>query len=229
MNVLGTNPNFKCACKKTIGTCSNIDHPRKMEWLVGPFEEGWALGKYSRKKKEESNENDIHYGHRKFGQLVNKYKYPSPILSAQEVNVVRQAIMKKIYSDVENFIFGYFPRYVRKFDTVVAIPSTSGNQDTIQKSICEYLGTKGFRDLTGVLVPHELSNTATKNIELKLRKQNLSNAFKLVDASKLKAAQGILLVDDVYESGATLHKCVSLINEEVPHIKKFFLTVTYLD
>lgn len=225
----GTNPNFKCPCKKTIGTCSNIDHPKKMEWLVGPFVEGWSLGKYSRKKKEDSSENDLHYGHRKYGQLINKYKYQAPNLPVAEMNDLRQAVMNKINSEVENFILGYFPRYLREFDTVIAVPSKTGKRETIQNSICEYLGMRGFKNLTGILVINEFSNTATKNIELKLRSQNLDNVFKLIDKDRLKVSRGILLVDDVYESGATLKKCVGLIDKEVPLIKKFFLTVAYLD
>ena len=37
------NPSFRCKCNRPLGTCKNLNHPVKMEALVGPFIEGWVL------------------------------------------------------------------------------------------------------------------------------------------------------------------------------------------
>jgi predicted amidophosphoribosyltransferase len=224
------NPSFLCSCWKPIGTCKNLNHPLKMEAIVGPFIEGWALGKYSGKLEEKSTKTHSEYGYLKYGKLVHDYKYQSFKGSESEGKALRNAIMVEINASVDYFLTGYFPVNKRDFDTVVAVPSSRGSTSTIQDEICRHLVLKGFQEAVGTVHVKDKGRMATKNIPgLQERLKSVGARYELGRSSDLKNSKGLLLIDDIYETGATLRTTVEILNEVVPTIPKYFLTVTYIN
>jgi len=122
-----------------------------MEALVGPFIEGWALGKYSGKLEEKSTTTHTEYGYLKYGQLVHDYKYQSFKGSESLGKSLRNSIMVEINKSVDYFLNGYFPVNRRDFNTVVAVPSSRGSTSTIQSEICRHLVQKGFQEAIGII------------------------------------------------------------------------------
>ncbi len=224
------NPLLQCSCKKPIGTCQNLNHPVKMEALVGPFVEGWALGKYSGKLEEKSTTTHTEYGYLKYGKLVHDYKYKSFKLIESSGQAMRNTIMTEINKSVDYFLNGYFPVNRRDFDTVLAVPSSRGSHSTIQSEICDFLAQKGFHLAIDTIQVQEKGRIATKNIPgLQERLKSVGARYELGRVKDLQNAKGLLLIDDIYETGATLRTTVGILNKVVPDIPKYFLTVTYIN
>jgi len=201
-----------------------------MEALVGPFIEGWALGKYSGKLEEKSTKTHTEYGYLKYGQLVHDYKYASFKLIESSGESMRNSIMLEINTSVDYFLDGYFPFNRRDFNTVVAVPSSRGSISTIQSEICRHLVQNGFNEAIGAVHVKDKGRVATKNIPgLQERLKSVGARYELGKSNDLQNAKGLLLIDDIYETGATLRTTVEILNEVVPDIPKYFLTVTYIN
>jgi predicted amidophosphoribosyltransferase len=200
-----------------------------MEALVGPFVEGWALGKYSGKLEEKSTKTPTEYGYLKYGKLVHDYKYESFKKTESSGEEMRKSIMLQINRSVDYFLNGYFPSNKRDFNTVVAVPSSRGSTSTIQSEICRYLVKEGFQEAIGTVHVKNTGRVATKNIPgLQERLKSVGARYELGRSNDLQNATGLLLVDDIYETGATLRTTVEILNQVVPAIPKYFLTVTYI-
>ena len=201
-----------------------------MEALVGPFIEGWALGKYSGKLEEKSTKTHTEYGYLKYGKLVHDYKYESFKGSESLGNSMRHSVMLEINAAVDYFLNGYFPATRRNFNTVVAVPSSRGSTSTIQNDICRHLVQKGFFEARDTVHVKDQGRVATKNIPgLQERLKSVGSRYELGTSTNLQNARGLLLIDDIYETGATLRTTVEILNEVVPDIPKYFLTVTYIN
>jgi predicted amidophosphoribosyltransferase len=201
-----------------------------MEALVGPFIEGWALGKYSGKLEEKSTKAHTEYGYLKYGKLVHDYKYESSKGIESSGESMRKSIMLQINASVDYFLNGYFPVDRRDFNTVVAVPSSRGSISTIQSEICRHLVQKGFNEAIDTVHVKDKGRVATKNIPgLQERLKSVGARYELGRSSDLQNAKGLLLIDDIYETGATLRTTVEILNVVVPAIPKYFLTVTYIN
>ena len=200
-----------------------------MEALVGPFIEGWALGKYSGKLEEKSTNSHTEYGYLKYGKLVHDYKYQSFKEDDILGRSMRNSIMLEINKSVDYFLDGYFPVNRRDFNTVVAVPSSRGSTSTIQSEICRHLVQEGFHEAIGTIHVKDKGRVATKNIPgLQERLKSVGARYELGSPNDLQNATGLLLIDDIYETGATLRATVQILNKVVPNIPKYFLTVTYI-
>ena len=70
----------------------------------------------------------------------------------------------------------------------------------------------------------------SKDLKTKPEKiANLEGKFVIGDAGILNGITGILVIDDVYEQGATAEVILELINDIAPNMPKYFLSVAYLD
>jgi predicted amidophosphoribosyltransferase len=200
-----------------------------MEAIVGPFEEGWALGKYSGKLPEKSTKSHTEFGKLKYGKLVNDYKYESFKLDEEAGKALRSSVMLDINEAVDYFLNGYFPHFIRNFDTVVAVPSSRGSTLTIQEEVCEHLRQSGVFVAKNTVYVKSRTTEPTKNIVgMKKRLKSVETNYELGETIHLRKAKGLLLIDDIYETGATLRTTVALLNQVVPDIPKYFLTIAYI-
>jgi predicted amidophosphoribosyltransferase len=211
-----SNRRFACACRVPIGSCKNLDHPKKMEWLVGPFTEGWALGKYGA-------------GTLKYGRLVQNYKYNAIHLNREDSEKMRSETMEEVFRSVNYFIEGYFPKSIRPFDSVLPLPSSRQESKTMQHEIASNLSAKGLLNLASTLKVGDGTRLQSKNLAgFSARAENRRKDYFVADSSLLFQANGILFIDDVYDTGATMKVCAELINGIRPDIAKYFLTVAYI-
>lgn len=234
------NLNFKCSCGSKVGMCKNLEHPRIFtEYLANSYlkyVERWAISKYKIHENEISNYNKLS-GNTKIGQLIYDYKYkkykdcePTRNLDDFELNTIRERCFQEIFKHVKYFLDNYFPKHIREFNATIPIPPTGSNLKTIPYEICEKLqedGLLNYKDLVQV-TEIKFDEGKLKNIAKFDRKENtLKNKFVLGDTSKIEHLKGILVIDDVYKTGATARRVLDIINSVAPDIPKYFLSVSF--
>lgn len=225
-----TNKYFRCSCKPRVqfGKCNNLDHPLKLEWITSSYSkyiECWALGKYTLKHSD-INKYKIKNkspGRLKYGQLIHDYKYLDSTESKDESIV-------EILKSVKYFLTGYFPGNFVAFDAILPIPPTSPKSRTIPFEISKELSRCGLKDCKDFINVTNKAIKPSKDLKTKPEKiANLQGKFEIGDAGILNGITGILVIDDVYEQGATAEVILELINDIAPNVPKYFLSVAYLD
>jgi len=235
-----SNPTFKCSCQIRVGRCKNLEHPRIFtEYLANSYQkyiERWALSKYTIWESETSNLNK-EKGYTKIGQLIHDYKYkeyaddePVRKLNNLELNQMRDRSFEEIYRHVKYFLDNYFPRDIREFNATIPIPPTGSNSRTIPFEISDKLQEDGlinYKDLVKV-TEVKFEEKKLKNIAHFDKKENtLKNLFVLGDTKNIEYLTGILIIDDVYKTGATARRVLDIINSVAPEVPKYFLSVSF--
>jgi hypothetical protein len=234
------NLNFRCSCGSKVGVCKNLEHPRIFtEYLANShlkYIERWALSKYKIHENEISNLNKLS-GNTKIGQLIYDYKYKKYTgeesvrkLNDIELNKIRDRSFQEIFKHVKYFLDNYFPKYIREFNATIPIPPTGSNLKTIPFEICDKLQEDGlinYKDLVKV-TEIKFEEQKLKNIADFSKKENtLKNKFVLGDTKNIEHLKGILVIDDVYKTGATARRVLDIINSVAPEIPKYFLSVSF--
>ena len=234
-----SNSNFKCSCQIRVGRCKNLEHPRIFtEYLANSHQkyiERWALSKYKIWESETSNLNKE--GNTKIGQLISDYKYKKYAdgeserkLNDIELNQMRDRSFEEIFRHVKYFLDNYFPRNIREFNATIPIPPSGSKLRTIPFEISDKLQEDGlinFQDLVKVkeikIEEGKLSNIT--NFDKK--EDTLKDLFVLGDTKNIEQLTGVLIIDDVYKTGATARRVLDIINSVAPEIPKYFLSVSF--
>jgi predicted amidophosphoribosyltransferase len=225
-----TNKYFRCSCKpkSEFGKCSNLEHPLKLEWMTSSYAkyiECWALGKYTLKHSDITKykiKNKIP-GRLKYGQLIHDYKYI-------DSNESKDKSIIEILKSVKYFLTGYFPKNFIAFNATLPIPPTSPKSRTIPFEISKELSRYGLKNCKDFISVTNKVIKSSKDLKTKPEKiANLQGKFVIGDADILNGVTGILVIDDVYEQGATAEVILELINDIAPNMPKYFLSVAYLD
>ena len=235
-----SNSYFKCSCKIRVGRCKNLEHPRIFtEYLANSHQkyiERWALSKYTIWPNETSNLNKEE-GRTKIGQLINDYKYkkyadsePVRKLNDIELNQIRDRSFEEIFKHAKYFLDNYFPRDIREFNATIPIPPTGSNLRTIPFEISDKLqedGLMNYKDLVKVKAikfeERKLKNIANFGTKV----DTLKDLFILGDTKNIEHLRGILVIDDVYKTGATARRVLEIINSVAPEVPKYFLSVSF--
>lgn len=225
-----SNKYFRCSCRPrtSFGKCNNLDHPLKLEWLSSSYQqyiECWALGKYTIKDIDIVKlklENKTR-GRAKYGGLIYDYKY-------LESDIKKNESISHLFESVEYFIRGYFPKNYNAFNAVLPIPPTTPKKRTIPFDICRKLESHGLIDCKKFIEVTDKDIKPSKELKTKPEKiANLEGKFIVGDPRALNGVTGLLVIDDVYEQGATADVILNIINLVSPDIPKYFLAMAYLD
>ncbi len=239
-----SDQNYKCPCGIKAGACKNLSHPRLFsEYLANSYEkyiERWALSKYTIHKNEVSKINPLE-GHTILGQLISDYKYTRKKyintdfsqkfvdMSDDEVQIMQNKCISEIYRFLDYFLTKYFPKEIREFDCILPIPPSSKKQRTIPFDLSEILENAGFMNGRESIQVTNESVTAGKNLhDYKEKKDSAKRKLILGDTSVLRKARGVLVLDDVYETGATASQVLELVNSVAPDIPKYFLSISFV-
>lgn len=138
--------------------------------------------------------------------------------------------MSEIMKSVKYFLGGYFPRGLDAFNAILPIPPTNSKDRTIPFEISNELETYGLKNCKDFISVTDKVIQPSKELKTKPEKmQNLEGKFIVSDPRILDGVTGILVIDDVYEQGATAEVILNLINSFAPDLPKYFLSVAYLD
>lgn len=116
-----------------------------------------------------------------------------------------------------------------KFDLVIPVPLYKKKQrirgynqaGLIAKKISEEYEI----DFSDRAVIRSLATRPQKELGFEDRKNNLKNAFKIEDNSVLLNCRKILIVDDIYTTGATIDSLTEIIRDVVPECRVCFFAV----
>jgi len=184
--------------------------------LFGNWNEGYALDKHTLQSIPSGE--DI-YGHMLFdttrselGELVYQFKYQNNYDKLKE-------IMKLVIPFLDTW------SVIKSVNAILPVPSSK--KDRIYQPTCEiayqiaaYLGINYFDD-----VLQKVSEVQAKGMT-----QEEKNKIKgtIIATQKGRRQYNILLVDDLYQSGMTLHECVNALKEDknINHIYVLAMTKT---
>ena len=156
--------------------------------LHGDFDVGFAL----------ANHTEIHDGKRDYtaiGRMVYEFKYQG-----------NRSHLDKLASEIINFI-NENEKY-KKADCIVAVPATASDRDYDPVSLIaqEISERAGIPFAENVLVKTRKTRPQKELVNVTQKKLNVKNAFAINDRGKIYH-KTIILLDDLYDSGATLNEC----------------------
>ena len=208
------NVTFKCKCNLNLGTCENLDHPRKMEAIAGTqFVEGWSLGKYNGRKG-------------KYGQLVYDYKW----LRESSVNSYQkdpEETANEVFEAALYFVRNYFNYFDKYIDTVFPVPGSTGKHASLAKALTKRFAAEGYKEIPNFLQikpGDSVRSQSGKQARMQILNQQVSLSSN--DAKDF-GARGVLFLDDVYETGATMTHMANLFRQIDTATDIYFLTVAY--
>ena len=210
------NIEARCKCEMFIGTCNNIECPHSLSSSENTkfWAEGWAASKYSKEP----------YVKTQIGSLINKIKYDKePSYSVSERMRDAKIIVNKI---VELISVLYNTRNL-PFDVCVSPPSHNEKPLDLAAFICNSISGKSIRYFNDSVIERE-SLGSVKQMSKYERSAALLDNFVFDPRPGQHPSKGILLVDDVFETGSTLKGVSRAIAAQYPGLNRFVITATYI-
>lgn len=160
--------------------------------LVGDFDVGFAL----------ANHTVIQEGVRQYtplGQMVYEFKY-------QERKSHTDALvdeMIKFLDEADDY---------QRIDLIVPVPCTIGDRayDPVGSLVTELNKKTGLLMGTDVLIKTRQTRPQKELVNITQKTLNVKGAFKVQNYDKVRG-KNILLIDDLYDSGATLNECTRVL------------------
>ena len=185
------------------------------------WERGYSLSLYSRSYDSITSKQD----YTELGKLVYEYKWFKGLSESRRNAIVAfcaDEISKTLKLDSETKEFN--------FNSCIGVIPNGTSGHSLPQDLAAYLSQKytwlrndskcmfKTRDLP------QMKNLADYN----LRKESLSNAYVIDSNYDLSNVSGVLIIDDVYESGSTLREFCRTLKRSNPEIPKFVITLTHL-
>lgn len=207
--------NARCGCGAPAGTCADIRCPKslnreenKQYWI-----EGWALSKYSVSSTERT----------KIGKLVHDIKYQI----SDYTDEARRADADVIKNDIIGMIKWLYDPKNLPFDRCVSPISHVQKPIDLAKHIC--LGISGG---SVTYLPDSISEKnalgSMKNISKQERCAETIGNYIFESPAGHVPKKGVLIVDDVFDTGCTIKGISSAISAKYPKIPIFVMTAAYI-
>ena len=181
--------------------------------LIGNWKKGWAFDLHTTDSTylgpNESGHPQFDNKYSEMSELVYKLKYKGDKSTIPKIIELLKAIRK-----------------IEKFDFIIPVPSSRARVFQPVNEIATALGKQ--RDVPVLIgfLTKESGGEELKNITDPDEKEKLlKDAIKIVGDRNVKG-KNVLLVDDLYSSGATLNACCSIIYEQAGVKGVFVLTMT---
>lgn len=183
--------------------------------LTGQWEEGYAIDRHT-VYSIYLGEND--YGHpiydtkrTEIGELVYQFKYQ------KNKNIVND-IMELVKPVLDQW------RIEEKVDIIIPIPPSDSSRNfqpvfLISKAIADYLNIP-----TSTQVLKKTKTEQLKNVSNDKKLDSIKNA--IIKEKQFKRKVNILLIDDLYDSGATLNEAVNVLKKDKNVDEVYVLAMT---
>jgi ATP-dependent DNA helicase RecQ len=203
----GRQRQISTAVQKQKETSTEIEaflskpHPRQ---LMGPWQMGWSLGFHSRFSGSDWSRSLI-------GDLTHRLKYDSDQSALPEL-IAQTLVLIKAHPEL------------RDVECIVPVPSTTERQINPVQSFCEALAAKLNLPVNPLVRKTRLTRPQKEMKTLAQKRANIAGAFALNGDVRHRR---ILLIDDLYDSGATLEEITRLfLQHGVEYVNVFALTCT---
>ena len=198
----------KCTHRKNIGRCNDCKERFFGEkyWI-----DGWALDAYT-------NEN----GKTTYGELIHNIKYRlqnEPDLAAKKA--------EPLLIELKKFLIKMYPSRFQPFDCIICPPSNTQRIFHLTEYLANKLISTTMANRSSEIIKIKQHSTV-KAISVKERDATLRNTMKVEpDTLKLKP-KGILIIDDVLETGSTAKELCRALDAAWPGVPRSYVALTYL-
>ena len=218
--MISENPHLgrkaRCQCDLPVGTCANINCPHSLSskdtssfWI-----EGWALSKYSEEPYVKTH----------IGNLIKRIKYDRSIeYTEADRNRDAREISNKIIDLIKLL---YDPKNL-PFDVCICPPSHSEKPLDLAEFICKSISGGSIKFAR---------NSIVERIELDTIKKlpKYERSLKMIDNFVFNPEptdypkKGVLLIDDVFDTGSTLMGLSRAVKAEFPNMPRYVITASYI-
>jgi predicted amidophosphoribosyltransferase len=185
------------------------------------WERGYSLSLYSRSYDSISGQQDF----TELGKLVYEYKYFKRLDDARRQEIVALCAEKisrtlKLEEESKEFDFNC---------CIGVIPNgTSGH--SLPQDLAAFLSNKyaWLRNVSDCMSKVKDLPQMKSLPDYNERKETISEAYVVDTNYDLSGATGLLIIDDIYESGSTLREFCRTLKRSVPDIPRFVISLTHL-
>jgi len=175
-----------------VQTVKKFIHGKLSRALIGEFDVGYAL----------ANHTVIQEGVRQYtplGQMVYEFKYQR---RKSHIDAL-VAEMVKFLEEADDY---------QRIDLIVAVPCTLGDReyDPVGYLVTELSHRTGLPFGKEVLIKTRPTRPQKELVNITQKTVNVKGAFKVENHDKIRD-KNILLIDDLYDSGATLNECTRVL------------------
>lgn len=185
------------------------------------WERGESLSVYSRSYDSYTNEQDF----TELGKMVRDYKYSKWIKESRKAEIVKycgDAIMEKLHLNE--------PETPGHFNCLMAIPPNVNSEISLPRAISAFIASKleSMSDCSSSIrkvkdLPSMKTITAIEE-----RAEILKGAYEINRELMPKQMSGILIIDDVFQSGSTVREVARTLKREFPDVPRYVITITHL-
>jgi predicted amidophosphoribosyltransferase len=198
----------KCTHRRNIGRCDDCKEKFFAEkyWL-----DGWALDAYTNQ-----------YGKTTFGELIHTLKYR--IQNEPELAAVKA---EPLLIELKNFLVKMYPIRFQPFDCIVYPPSNTQRSFHLTEYLANKLVSTNLINRSGEIIKIKRHSTV-KAISVKQRDATLLNSMKVEPDTLKSKPKGILIIDDVLETGSTAKELCRALEVAWPGVPRYYVALTYL-
>ena len=215
-NRWGLERKSRCKCDFPAGTCANIECPHLLNshetsslWI-----EGWALSKYSSEP----------YKKTRIGALIKKIKY----YKSADYSITDRTSDARIISDeiIEMIKWLYDPADL-PFDLCVCPPSHEVKPLDLPDFICKAISGGSVKYAEKTLI-ERIPLTTIKAGPKEDRGKKLVDNFVFDCPETLYPSKGVLIIDDVFDTGSTITGVSRAVSAQFPNIPRFVISAAYI-
>jgi predicted amidophosphoribosyltransferase len=181
---------------------------------------GISLSLYSKSWDPINREQDF----TELGKLVSEFKYSRSLSPQRGLDITRVfaeevAKVLKLTAEKDSHLF----------NSLIAIPPNRANANSLPKAVAHELSEKFtwlINDSKYLVKNHEIA--VIKNLPVEERAEMLRGAYSTDSEYDLRHFTGFLVLDDIYQSGATLKEVCRTLKRAHPEVPRYVLTMTHL-
>lgn len=200
----------RCPHDNIVGICDlcTIRFFREKYWI-----DGWALDAYTDRN-----------GTTLLGKLVHDIKYVdhnNPQTASEK--------SEQLFITLDKFIKKMYPMRQRPFDCLLYPPSNTKRVFHLTQYLANSLANQALSNRSDEVVKVKSLSTV-KAIPRKERSQTLRGAIKIEPNTSKPKPKGILIIDDVLETGSTVKELCRALEEVWPQVQvpRYYVALTYL-
>lgn len=181
---------------------------------------GISLSLYSKSWDPINREQDF----TELGKLVSEFKYSrslSPQRGLEITRIFAAEVVKVLKLSAE--------KDSHLFNCLIAIPPNRVNTNSLPKAVAHELSEKFTwlkNDSKYLVKNHEIA--VIKNLPVEERAEMLRGAYSTDSEYDLRHLTGFLVLDDIYQSGATLKEVCRTLKRAHPAVPRYVLSMTHL-